>query len=105
MKLDGLDEEVTYSVSNLTIEEKIKLHGLLVTSYPHIYGYSTEEFFNGKYNESIKHRNQAKGVVYITNIKQWRAQLSVDMNVAKSLAPIIKGSFKREYKNSQFIVI
>lgn len=57
MKLDGLDEEVTYSVSNLTIEEKIKLHGLLVTSYPHIYGYSTEEFFNGKYNESIKHRN------------------------------------------------
>ena len=57
MKLDVLDEEVTYSVSNLTIEEKIKLHGLLVTSYPHIYGYSTEEFFNGKYNESIKHRN------------------------------------------------
>ena len=92
--LDSLDKEKQYHMNDLTLREKIAL-------MEEMYGKGTYtiRYVNGSY------RNQAKGVVYITSIKQWRAQISVDMNVAKSLAPIIRGSFKREYKNSQFIVI
>ena len=51
MKLDVLDKKVTYSVSNLTIEEKILLHDMLVADYPTMYGYFTKEYFNSSYDE------------------------------------------------------
>lgn len=92
--IDTLDKKKQYHMNDLTLREKIAL-------MEEMYGKGTSniKYVNGS------HRNQARGVVYITSIEQWKAQLSVDMNVAKSLAPIIRGSFKREYKNSQFIVI
>ena len=89
-----LDKEKQYHMKDLTLREKITLIEEMYGT-----GTSTIRYVNGAY------RSQAMGVVYLTGIEQWRAQFSVDMNVAKSLAPIIRGSFKREYKNSQFIVI
>ena len=89
-----LDKEKQYHMNDLTLREKITLMEEMYGK-----GTSTIRYVNGLY------RDQAKGVVYITSIKQWRAQLSVDMNVAKSLAPIIRNGIKRDYKNSQFIVI
>lgn len=94
MKLDVLDKKKQYHMNDLTLKEKIALMEEMYGK-----GTSTIRYVNGS------NRNQAMGVVYITSTEQWKAQLSVDMNVAKSLAPIIRGSFKREYKNSQFIVI
>ena len=89
-----LDKEKKYHMKDLTLREKI-------TFMEEMYGKGTYtiRYVNGSY------RNQAIGVVYLTSIKQWRAQFNVNMAVAESLAPIIRGSFKREYKNSQFIVI
>ena len=89
-----LDKEKQYHMNDLTLREKITLMEEMYGK-----GTSTIRYVNGLY------RDQAKGVVYITSVKQWRAHLSVDMNVAKSLAPIIRNGIKREYKNSQFIVI
>ena len=89
-----LDKEKQYHMKDLTLREKITLMEEMYGK-----GTSTIRYVNGAY------RSQAMGVVYLTDIEQWRAQFNVDMNVAKSLAPIIRGSFKREYKNSQFIVI
>ena len=89
-----LDKEKQYHMKDLTLREKITL-------MEEIYGKgtSTIKYVNGSYI------SQAMGVVYLTDIEQWRAQFSVNMAVAESLAPIIRGDFKREYKNSQFIVI
>ena len=89
-----LDKEKQYHMKDLTLREKITL-------MEEIYGKgtSTIRFVNGSYI------NQVMGVVYLTSIEQWRAQLSVNIAIAESLAPIIRGGFKREYKNSQFIVI
>ena len=89
-----LDKEKQYHMNDLTLREKITL-------MEEMYGKGTYtiRYVNGSY------RNQARGVVFIKSIEQWRAQLSVNMAVAESLAPIIRGGFKREYKNSQFIVI
>lgn len=89
-----LDKKKQYHMNNLTLREKITL-------MEEIYGKGTYtiRYVNGSYI------NQAKGVVYITSIKQWRAQLSIDMNVAESLVSFFRGEIKREYKNSQFIVI
>ena len=89
-----LDKEKQYHMNDLTLREKITL-------MEEMYGKGTYtiRYVNGSY------RNQARGVVFIKSIEQWRAQLSVNMAVAESLAPIIRGGFKREYKNSQFIMI
>lgn len=89
-----LDKKKQYHMNDLTLREKITL-------MEEMYGKGTYtiRYVNGSY------RSQAKGVVYLTDIEQWRAQFSVNNLVAESLAPIIRGSFKREYKNSQFIVI
>ena len=89
-----LDKEKKYHMNDLTLREKIALMEEMYGK-----GTSTIRYVNGSY------RNQANGVVYITSIEQWRAQLSVNIAIAESLAPIIRGGFKREYKNSQFIVI
>ena len=89
-----LDKEKQCHMKDLTLREKI-------TPMEEMYGKgtSTIRYVNGSYI------SQAMGVVYFTSIEQWRAQFSVNMAVAESLAPIIRGDFKREYKNSQFIVI
>ena len=89
-----LDKKKQYHMNDLTLREKIALMEEMYGK-----GTSTIRYVNGSY------RNQAKGVVFIKSIEQWRAMLSIDMNVAKSLAPIIRGEIKREYKNSQFIMI
>lgn len=89
-----LDKEKQYHMKDLTLREKITLMEEMYGK-----GTSTIRYVNGAY------RSQARGVVYLTGIEQWRAQFSVNMAVDESLAPIIRGSFKREYKNSQFIVI
>ena len=89
-----LDKEKQYHMKDLTLREKITLMEEMYGK-----GTSTIRYVNGSY------MSQVMGVTYITSIKQWRAQFSVNMAVAESLAPIIRGSFKREYKNSQFIVI
>ena len=89
-----LDKEKKYHMNDLTLREKITLMEEMYGK-----GTSTIKYVNGSY------RSQVRGVVYFKSTEQWKAQFSVDMNVAKSLAPIIRGSFKREYKNSQFIVI
>lgn len=89
-----LDKEKQYHMNDLTLREKIAL-------MEEMYGKGTYtiRYVNGSY------RNQAKGVVYITSIKQWRAQLSVNIAIAESLVPFFRVEIKREYKNSQFIVI
>ena len=89
-----LDKEKQYHMNDLTLREKIAL-------MEEMYGKGTYtiRYVNGSY------RNQARGVVFIKSIRQWRAQLSVDMNVAKSLVPFFRNDIKREYKNSQFIMI
>ena len=89
-----LDKEKQYHMNDLTLREKITL-------MEEIYGKgtSTIRYVNGAY------RSQAMGVVYLTDIEQWRAQFSVNMAVAESLVPFFRGEIKREYKNSQFIVI
>ena len=89
-----LDKEKQYHMKDLTLREKITLMEEMYGK-----GTSTIRYVNGAY------RSQAMGVVYLTGIEQWRAQFSVNMAVDESLAPIIRGGFKREYKNSQFIVI
>ena len=92
--IDSLDKEKQYHMKDLTLREKITLMEEMYGK-----GTSTIRYVNGAY------RSQAMGVVYLTAIEQWSAQLNVNMAVAKSLIPIIRGGFKREYKNSQFIVI
>ena len=92
--IDSLDKEKQYHMNDLTLREKITLMEEMYGK-----GTSTISYVNGSY------RNQAMGVTYLTSIEQWRAQLSVNIAIAESLAPIIRGGFKREYKNSQFIVI
>ena len=89
-----LDKEKEYHMNDLTLREKIAL-------MEEMYGKGTYtiRYVNGSY------RNQAKSVVYITSIKQWRAQLSVNIAIAESLMPFFRVEIKREYKNSQFIVI
>ena len=89
-----LDKEKQYHVKDLTLREKITL-------MEEIYGKgtSTIRFVNGSYI------NQVMGVVYLTSIEQWRAQFSVNIAIAESLVPFFRGEIKREYKNSQFIVI
>ena len=89
-----LDKKKQYHMNDLTLREKIAL-------MEEMYGKGTYtiRYVNGSY------RNQAKGVVYITSIKQWRAQLSVNIAIAESLVPFFRVEIKREYKNSQFIVI
>ena len=89
-----LDKKKQYHMNDLTLREKITL-------MEEMYGKGTSNiiYVNGAY------RSQARGVVYFKSAEQWRAQFSVNMAVAESLAPIIRGGFKREYKNSQFIVI
>ena len=89
-----LDKEKQYHMKDLTLREKIAL-------MEEMYGKGTYtiRYVNGSY------RNQAKSVVYITSIKQWRAQLSVNIAIAESLMPFFRVEIKREYKNSQFIVI
>ena len=89
-----LDKEKQYHMKDLTLREKITL-------MEEMYGKGTYtiRYVNGSY------KSQIMGFVYHTDIEQWRAQFSVNMAVAESLAPIIRGGFKREYKNSQFIVI
>ena len=89
-----LDKKKQYHMKDLTLREKITLMEEMYGK-----GTSTIRYVNGSY------RNQAKGVVYITSIKQWRAQLSIDMNVTESLISFFRGEIKGEYKNSQFIVI
>ena len=89
-----LDKKKQYHMKDLTMREKITLMEEM-----HGKGTSTIRYVNGAY------RSQVMGVVYLTDIGQWRAQFNVNMAVAESLAPIIRGGFKREYKNSQFIVI
>lgn len=89
-----LDKEKQYHMNDLTLREKITL-------MEEMYGKGTYtiRYVNGSY------RNQARGVVFIKSIEQWRAQLSVNMMIAKSLIPFFRNGIKREYKNSQFIVI
>ena len=89
-----LDKEKQYHMKDLTLREKITL-------MEEIYGKgtSTIRFVNGSYI------NQVMGVVYLTSIEQWRAQFSVNIAIAESLVPFFRGEIKREYKNSQFIVI
>lgn len=89
-----LDKEKQYHMNDLTLSERTTLMEEMYGK-----GTSTIRYVNDSY------RNQAMGIVYFKREGQWRAQLSVNMMIAKSLAPIIIGSFKREYKNSQFIVI
>ena len=89
-----LDKEKQYHMNNLTLREKITLMEEMYGK-----GTSTIRYVNGSYI------SQAMGVVYFTSIEQWRAQFSVNMAVAESLVPFFRGEIKREYKNSQFIVI
>ena len=89
-----LDKEKQYHMNDLTLEEKVNL-------MEEMYGKGTflVRYVNGS------HRDQARGVVYLASTEQWRAQLSVNMLVAESLAPIVRGVCKRKYMDSQFIVI
>ena len=89
-----LDKEKQYHMNDLTLREKITL-------MEEIYGKGTYtiRYVNGSY------MSQVMGVVYFTNIEQWRAQFSVNIAIAESLVPFFRGEIKREYKNSQFIVI
>lgn len=89
-----LDKEKQYHMNDLTLREKITLMEEMYGK-----GTSTIRYVNGSY------RSQVRGVVYFKSTEQWKAQFSVNIAIAESLAPIIRGSFKREYKNSQFIVI
>ena len=89
-----LDKEKQYHMNDLTLIEKTTLMEEMYGK-----GTSTIRYVNGSYI------SQAMGVVYFTSIEQWRAQFSVNMAVAESLVPFFRGEIKREYKNSQFIVI
>ena len=89
-----LDKEKQYHMKDLTLREKITLMEEMYGK-----GTSTIRYVNGSY------RSQARCVVYLTSIEQWRAQFGVNMAVAESLVPFFRGEIKREYKNSQFIVI
>ena len=92
--IDSLDKEKQYHMNDLTLREKITLMEEMYGK-----GTSTIRYVNGS------HRNQAMGVVYFTSIEQWRAQLGVNIAIAESLVPFFRVEIKREYKNSQFIVI
>lgn len=89
-----LDKKKQYHMKDLTLREKITLMEEMYGK-----GTSTIRYVNGAY------RSQAMGVVYLTGIEQWRAQFSVNMAVDESLVPFFRVEIKREYKNSQFIVI
>ena len=89
-----LDKEKQYHMKDLTLREKITLMEEMYGK-----GTSTIKYVNGSY------RNQARGVVYITSIEQWKEQFSVNIAIAESLVPFFRVEIKREYKNSQFIVI
>ena len=92
--IDSLDKEKQYHMNDLTLSER-------TTLMEEMYGkdISTIRYVNDSY------RNQAMGIVYFKRKGQWRAQLSVNMMIAKSLIPFFRNGIKREYKNSQFIVI
>ena len=83
--INSLDKEKQYHMNDLTLREKITLMEEMYGK-----GTSTIRYVNGSY------RNQARGVVYFKSVEQWRAQLSVNITIAESLAPIIRGGFKRE---------
>ena len=83
--INSLDKEKQYHMNDLTLREKITLMEEMYGK-----GTSTIRYVNGSY------RNQARGVVYFKSVEQWRAQLSVNIAIAESLAPIIRGGFKRE---------
>ena len=89
-----LDKEKQYHMKDLTLREKITLMEEMYGK-----GTFTIRYVNGAY------RSQAMGVVYLTGIEQWGVQFSVNMMIAKSLIPFFRNGIKREYKNSQFIVI
>ena len=92
--IDSLDKEKQYHMNDLTLREKITL-------MEEMYGKGTYtiRYVNGAY------RSQARGVVYFKRKGQWGAQFSVNITIAESLVPFFRGEIKREYKNSQFIVI
>ena len=89
-----LDKEKQYHMNDLTLREKITLMEEMYGK-----GTSTIRYVNGS------NRNQARSVVYFKSVEQWRAQLSVNIAIAESLVPFFRVEIKREYKNSQFIVI
>ena len=89
-----LDKEKQYHMNDLTLREKITLMEEMYGK-----GTSTIRYVNDSY------RDQVRGIVYFKREGQWRAQLSVNMMIAKSLIPFFRNGIKREYKNSQFIVI
>ena len=92
--IDSLDKKKQYHMNDLTLREKITLMEEMYGK-----GTSTIRFVNGSY------RNQARGVAYFKSVEQWRAQLSVNIAITESLVPFFRVEIKREYKNSQFIVI
>ena len=92
--LDVLDKEQIYTFKGLTEKEKITLMEEMYGK-----GTSTIRYVNGSY------RSQTRGVVYFKSTEQWKAQFSVNITIAESLVPFFRGEIKREYKNSQFIVI
>ena len=87
-----LDKEKQYHMKDLTLREKITL-------MEEIYGKgtSTIRFVNGSYI------NQVMGVVYLTSIEQWRAQLSVNIAIAESLAPIIRGVLRESIRTHNLL--
>ena len=89
-----LDKKKQYHMNDLTLREKITLMEEMYGK-----GNSAIRYVNGSY------RHQAMGIVYFKREGQWRAQLSVNMMIAESLISFFRGEVKREYKNSQFIVI
>lgn len=96
--IDTLNKSRAYRLKDLTLRQKTQIFEEV---YGEMYGKGTSiiRYVNGSY------RNQAMGVVYLTDIEQWRAQLSVNIAIAESLVPFFRVEIKREYKNSQFIVI
>ena len=89
-----LDKEKQYHMNDLTLREKITLMEEMYGK-----GTSTIRYVNDSY------RDQVMSIVYSKREEQWIAQLSVNMMIAKSLIPFFRSGIKREYKNSQFIMI
>ena len=87
-----LDKEKQYHMKDLTLREKITLMEEMYGK-----GTSTIRYVNGAY------RSQAMGVVYLTDIEQWRAQFNVNMAVAESLAPIIRGVLKESIRTHNLL--
>ena len=89
-----LDKEKQYHMNDLILSEKTTLMEEMYGK-----GTSTIRYVNGSY------RSQTRSVVYFKSTEQWKAQFSVNIAIAESLVPFFRGEIKREYKNSQFIVI